>query len=156
MKGTLEEADSLTLEKIINFVSAALQHSDHGYNCIPTGLIVAGPSIASHGPFFDRLGRKIKKETNSTYVLLTSGDCPNLKSLLKNLIKKVTSRVDDDDEDDLGGYKRSSRSGPKVLDFDLAHVHEWQTRNQVEKIVVAIQDSEAFDANLLIEMVDLF
>ena len=73
---------------------------------------MAGPSIASHGPFFQRLGRGIR-DVNCAYVVLTSGECPNLKTFLKTLIKKVTSRVEDDDEDDLGRPAASSKHGPK-------------------------------------------
>jgi origin recognition complex subunit 3 len=119
--------------------------------------VVAGPSIASHGPFFARLGQRIKSETSSTYAVLTSGESPNLKTLLKNLIKKITSRVEeDDDEDDNSRSSNSLRKGPKLLDFDLGHVQQWRKKNRVQSIVVAIQDSEAFDTALLIELVDLF
>jgi origin recognition complex subunit 3 len=88
--------------------------------------------------------------------VLTSGECPNLKTLLKNLIKKVTSRVEDDDEDDLDRPSASSRHGPKLLNYDLGHVQEWQKKNRVTSIVVALQDSEAFDVGLIVDMVDLF
>jgi origin recognition complex subunit 3 len=144
----------VTQEKIVNFVSVASQ-LEHVL-ALPTGLVIAGPSIASHGPFFERLGRRIKDGTNSAYFVLTSGESPNLKTLLKNLIKKATSRVEDDDEDDLGRSSISSKNGPKLLDFDLGHLQEWQSRNKVDSIVVTIQDSEAIDSTILIEMVDLF
>ena len=62
----------------------------------------------------------------------------------------------DEDEDDLAPAQPASRRGPKLLSFDLEHLQLWQARNQVEQFVVAIQDSEAFDANVLVEMVDLF
>lgn len=88
--------------------------------------------------------------------MLTSGECPNLKTLLKNLIKKVTSRVEDEDEDDLDRPSASSRYGPKLLNYDLGHVQEWQKKNRVANIVVALQDSEAFDVGLIVDMVDLF
>ncbi|KAF2442142.1 hypothetical protein P171DRAFT_433699 [Karstenula rhodostoma CBS 690.94] len=155
---TLEEADSATQGKIINFVAANAPSEDGPRISIPTGLIVAGPSIASHGPYFERLGRRITDETNSSYVVLTSGESPNLKTFLKNLIKKITSRTeeDDDDEEEIGRSATSSRRGPKLLNFDLGHVQEWTSRNPVQSIVVAIQDSEAFDTALLNEMVDLF
>lgn len=148
----------MTQEKIVNFVSVASRpETEHRQvSAIPTGLVIAGPSIASHGPFFERLGRRIRDGTNSAYFVLTSGESPNLKTLLKNLIKKATSRVDDDDDDDLGRPSTSSKNGPKLLDFDLGHLQEWQSRNRVQSIVVAIQDSEAFDASILIEIVDLF
>lgn len=152
---TLEEADSATQEKIVSYVAASTRAEDETQFAIPTGLVVAGPSIASHGPFFVRLGQRIKSDTNSTYVVLTSGECPNLKTLLKNLIKKITSRVEDDDDDDVSRPMPSSRKGPKLLDFDLGHVQEWRKKNHVQSIVVAIQDSEAFDTALLIDFVDL-
>ncbi|KAJ4345534.1 Origin recognition complex subunit 3 [Didymosphaeria variabile] len=156
---TLEEADSATQGKIVNFVTANAPSEDEPRISIPTGLIVAGPSIASHGPYFERLGRRIRDDTGSSYVVLTSGESPNLKTFLKNLIKKITSRTeedDDDDDDGIGRVTSSSRRGPKLLDFDLGHVLEWSSRNRVQSIVVAIQDSDAFDTGLLVEMVDLF
>ncbi|KAF2869327.1 origin recognition complex subunit 3 N-terminus-domain-containing protein [Massariosphaeria phaeospora] len=153
---TLEDADSSTQEAIANFVSASSQDTEDLSLAIPTALIILGPSIASHGPFFERLGRRIKHDTNNIYVVLTSGESPNLKTLLKNLIKKVTSRVDDDDDDDeMRRPLATSRNGPKLLDFDLGHLQEWQKRNRAQNIVLAIQDSNAFDASVLIELVDL-
>lgn len=117
--------------------------------------MVAGPSIASHGPYFERLGRKIRSDTDSAFVLLSSGECPNLKTLLKNLIKKVTSRIEDEDEDELDRSSKPSRHGPKLLNYDLGHVQEWRRKNRVSSVVVTIQDSEAFDAGLLIDLVEL-
>jgi origin recognition complex subunit 3 len=144
-------------QKIVDFISTASTSPDEPKFAIPTGLIIAGPSIASHGPFFARLGRRIKKdETNSAYVVLTSGESPNLKTLLKNLIKKVTSLAEDDEDEDLDQPARPSRHGPKLLNFDLGHVQEWRKKNHVSSIVVALQDSEAFDAGLLADVIDLF
>ncbi|KAF2281318.1 uncharacterized protein EI97DRAFT_410033 [Westerdykella ornata] len=154
IRNTLEEADRATQDKIVDFVSSA---SPSERQVIPTGLIVAGPSIASHGSFFDRLGKRIKKDTNSAYTVLTSADAPNLKTLLKNLIKKTTSRVeDDDDDDDMGCPTSSARNGSKLLGFDLGHIQGWRVRNPVDGVVIAFQDSEAFDARVLVEMIDLF
>jgi origin recognition complex subunit 3 len=152
----LEGADSAVQQKIVNFVSTASLSPDESKFVIPTGLIVAGPSIASHGSFFARLGQRIKNDTDSTYVVLTSGESTNLKTLLKNLIKKVTSHVEDDDDDDLDRPATSSRHGPKLLNYDLGHVQEWRKKNRVSSIVVAFQDSEAFDAGLIADVIDLF
>ncbi|CAN9336317.1 unnamed protein product [Alternaria sp. RS040] len=154
IQSTLEGADSATQEKIVNFVSASSASPHEPKFAIPTALIVAGPSIASHGPFFQRLGRGIRG-VNCAYVVLTSGECPNLKTFLKTLIKKVTSRVEDEDEDDLGRPAASSKHGPKLLNYDLGHVQEWNRQNRASSIVVALQDSEAFDVGLLADVVDL-
>lgn len=116
---------------------------------------MAGPSIASHGPYFERLGRKIRSDTNSAYILLTSGECPNLKTLLKNLIKKATSRIEEDEDDELDHASRPSRHGPRLLNYDLGHVQDWRKKNRVSSVVVTIQDSEAFDAGMLIDLIDL-
>ena len=103
------------------------------------------------------MGRRIRAETASSYVVLTSGESPNLKTFLKNLIKKVTSRIDEDEDDDeIEPTDTSSRKGPKLLNFDLGHVQEWIRKSKVQNIVVAVQDSEAFDTSLLVEMIDLF
>jgi origin recognition complex subunit 3 len=152
----LEGADSAVQQKIVNFVSAASSSPDETKFVIPTGLIVAGPGIASHEPFFVRLGQRIKWETDSTYVVLTSRECTNLKALLGKLIKKVTSYIDDDDEDEVDRPATSSRRGPKLLSYDLGHVQDWRKKNRVSSIVVALQDSEAFDAGLIADVVDLF
>ncbi|KAJ8112263.1 hypothetical protein OPT61_g5322 [Boeremia exigua] len=154
IQSTLEEADSATQGSIIDFVSASGSSPDEPKFAIPTGLVVAGPSIASHGPYFERLGRSIRSDTDSAYILLNSGECPNLKTLLKNLIKKATSRLEDEDEDDLN-HSKPSRRGPKLLNYDLGHIQEWRKKNRVSSVVVTIQDSEAFDAGLLIDLVDL-
>ena len=142
-------------QKIVDFITTASASPDEQKFAIPAGLIVAGPSIASHGPFFARLGRKITDDTDSAYVVLTSGESSNLKTLLKNMIKKITSRTEDDDDDDLDRPVTSSRHGPKLLNYDLGHVQEWRKKNRVSSIVVAIQDSEAFDASLIADVVDL-
>lgn len=80
-----------------------------------------------------------------------------MKTFLKNLIKKVTSRIDEDeDEEGTEPTDTSSRKGPKLLNFDLGHVQEWMRKSKVQNIVVAVQDSEAFDTGILVEMIDLF
>lgn len=139
----------------MKFISTASASPDEQKFAIPTGLIIAGPSIASHGPFFSRLGQKIRNDTDSAYAVLTSGESSNLKTLLKNLIRKITSRAEDDEEDELDRPATSSRHGPKLLNYDLGHVQEWRKKNRVSSVVVAIQDSEAFDASLIADVVEL-
>ncbi|KAF1932314.1 uncharacterized protein M421DRAFT_289162 [Didymella exigua CBS 183.55] len=155
IQGALEEADSATQGSIVDFVATAESSTDEPKFAVPTGLVVAGPSIASHRPYFERLGRKIRADTNSAYIVLTAGECPNLKTLLKHLVKKATSRVEDEDEDDLDQLIRPSRYGPRLLNYDLGHIQEWRKKNPVSSVVVTIQDSEAFDAGLLIDLIDL-
>jgi origin recognition complex subunit 3 len=151
---TLEEADQATQEKIVSFVSQAAQREQDTITAIPTGLVVAGPSIASHGRYFERLGRKIRETTNSLYLVLNSNEGPNLKTLLKNIIQKATAIVNEDDDE--AGRPANSRNGPRLLNFDLGHLYEWQKLNRAESVIVTFQDSEAFDTGVLVEAIDLF
>lgn len=86
---------------------------------------------------------------------MTAGECPNLKTLLKHLVKKATSRIEDEDEDDVDQPNRPSRHGPRLLNYDLGHIQEWRKKNPVSSVVVTIQDSEAFEAGLLVDLIDL-
>jgi hypothetical protein len=51
---------------------------------------------------------------------------------------------------------RDHRDMGRNCNFDLGHVLEWRKKNRVSSIVVAFQDSEAFDAGLLADIVELF
>lgn len=154
----LEQSNASTLDSIVSFVAeAALDRTQDGLESseIPAGLIITGPSIASHAPFFEQLGRKIgASETKSRFVLLTANECPNLKTLLKTLIRKATSRTIEGDEDDLNDFIISA-TGPKMLDYDLAILQQWMSKQRLEQVVIAVQDSEAFDAILLSELIEL-
>lgn len=67
----------------------------------------------------------------------------------------MTSHLEDDDEDDAERPSRPSRFGPKLLNYDLGHIQAWRKANKVSSVVVTIQNSEAFDAGLLIDLIDL-
>lgn len=80
-------------------------HSDGPDNSCPeklsTGLILAGPNIAGHGKLFDQLAARVAVENVGPVVILRSGRAPNLKTVLKQLIKAATSQTQGFDEDDL-------------------------------------------------------
>lgn len=104
---------------------------------------------------FEHLGRDIVTQTRSAFVLLTSAECPNLKTLLKDLIKNATARSTEDDEDDeVAG--NASQKGPKLLNYDLQLLYLWFRIQNLDQVVVAFQDSEAFDGSLLGEAIELF
>lgn len=103
---------------------------------------------------FEHLGREIVAQTRSAFVLLTSAECPNLKTLLKNLIKNATARSTEENEDDeVAG--NTSQKGPKLLNYDLQLLYLWFRVQNLDQLVVAFQDSEAFDGSLLGEAIEL-
>jgi|SRR5450432_129693 origin recognition complex subunit 3 len=66
---------------------------------IPTGLIVTGPNIASQELLFNQLAGRLRSDAHVPVVLLRSSDAPNLKTLLKKLIRDATNQKGGDDDD---------------------------------------------------------
>lgn len=60
---------------------------------LPTGFIVTGPNIASQDLLFQQLSVRLRKETNDPVVVVRSGDAPNLKATLKQIIRDATSQI---------------------------------------------------------------
>lgn len=87
-------------------------------------------------------------------VVLTSKDATNLKSTLKKLIKDATQQdegLDDEDDEVIVG-----RKGARLLNYDLQILQNWCKIHEKQKIIIAIQDTEAFDGNILSDLISLF
>ncbi|KAF2806592.1 uncharacterized protein BDZ99DRAFT_447958 [Mytilinidion resinicola] len=155
IQGAIDDADRSTLEKIAAFVSGVVPGPRRDRPPIPTGLVITGPSIASHGPFFRRVSDKIIADTKSIFVPLNSAECPNLKTLLKTLIRKATSGLPIDEDDDELPPSGAHKTGSKPLDYDLCLLLDWYSKTPVDKITIAIQDSEGFDDSIIVETIEL-
>lgn len=87
-------------------------------------------------------------------IVLTSKDATNLKSTLKKLIKDATQQdegLDDEDDEVIVG-----RKGARLLNYDLQILQNWCKIHEKQKIIIAIQDTEAFDGNILSDLISLF
>lgn len=115
---------------------------------------MTGPNIASHTPLFEQLASRIRDEEKiGPVVILTSKDATNLKSILKKLIRDATQQdegIDDEEEEIVG------RKGSKLLNYDLQILQNWCKLHEGQKVVIAIQDTEAFDGTILSDLVSLF
>ena len=122
---------------------------------IPTGLIVTGPNIASQELLFSQLAQRIKKESDghSIVVNLRSGDAPNLKASLKKIIRDATNEEHDEEDSRLPA---SPNEAQKLLNYDLQILHNYLGTSTCRQVIIAFQDSEAFDSSLLIDLVLLF
>lgn len=124
---------------------------------VPTAVILVGPNIASHGPLFNQLATRIQiNERIGPAVVLSSKDATNLKGVLKKLIKDATQEDQGlDDEEDTVVTKKTQ--GAKLLNYDLQILQNWcqEPTHEGLKVTVAIQDTEAFDSNILSDLVSL-
>lgn len=121
---------------------------------VPSALILTGPSIASHALLFDQLSNSTTKSKDNVFVAVTSSLAPNLKTLLKHLIQRATSSnsagAEDGDEEAISRPNRS-----RLLNYDLRLLHEHVQEKSVLRVVVAFQDCEAFDGQLLSDIIEL-
>ena len=121
---------------------------------IPTGLIATGPNIASQGLLFEQLAERLSSNIEGPVVLLQSGDAPNLKTTLKKLIRSATNQQEGIDDEEIQAVNKSQNR--KLLNYDLQILHDYVVQQRSSNVVIAFQDSEAFDSSLLAELVALF
>jgi origin recognition complex subunit 3 len=152
-KAILDSFNQKTLDDVSAFVQSASPEAYDGK--LPTALVLTGPNIAAHGPLFAQFGRRIRDLDHAgPVVVLTSKDAANLKGTLKKLIKDATQQdegMDDEEEEVIVG-----RKGAKLLNYDLQILQNWCALHKGQKVVIAVQDTEAFDSGILADLVELF
>ncbi|KAI0859573.1 origin recognition complex subunit 3 N-terminus-domain-containing protein [Xylaria cubensis] len=151
IQSILRDTNQSTLQQVTSFLQAAPDHTPK--DKIPSAFIITGPNIASQDLLFEQLSETLQHEAGAQVVRLRSGDASNLRAVLRKIIHDVVSR-DSIDGDDLD--LTTSKDGRKFLNYDLealhAHLKLTPRRNLV---VIAFQDSEAFDSGLLSDLISL-
>lgn len=138
------------MEDVISFVSTPVDGSEAGQ--IHTAFIVAGAGVSSQKQFFKKLSDQISRQTSYHLVSVSAGSSPNLKGFLKRIITDVISSTDEHGP----GDDAFSGRDISILNYDLRILLEWAQRNEKDRILVAFEDSEAFDSALLTDIIDLF
>jgi len=120
---------------------------------IPTGLIVTGPNVTSQELLFSQLASRAEDEADVIVVNFRSGDATSIKTVLKKLIRDGTNEEhEDEDMPSYGGGR-----GHRLLNYDLQLLYLHLKKQRTPKrVVVAFQDSEAFDSVLRSELIGLF
>lgn len=113
---------------------------------MPTGLVVSGSSLTSRSSFFDRFQTHARNQYGIDVIMLQSGMCPNLKALLREVTRTVGSNSDD----------AEPKSDSRLFDYDLEALRLHHERASKKHIVVAFQDSEAFDLSTLVQAINIF
>jgi origin recognition complex subunit 3 len=95
----------------------------------------------------------LKTEINGPVVILRSADASNLKAVIKQIIRDTTSQKPGIDNDEEIPLVQDSR---KLLSYDLEILHGFVRAHRSQAVVIAFQDSEAFDNSIVAELVILF
>ncbi|RSL44648.1 hypothetical protein CEP54_014601 [Fusarium duplospermum] len=151
IEGILKTSNSETLDQVKAFVEDA--KTDCG-DRIPSAFIITGPNIASQDLLFQQLSDALQQATPSKFVRLRSSEASTLKATLKKIIRDVTAKVSDEEDDDL--HVGDGGNGRRYLDYDLEALHAFVNPQGCEHIFVAFQDSEGFDSSLLSDLIILF
>ncbi|KAJ5286861.1 hypothetical protein N7478_002547 [Penicillium angulare] len=151
IQNILQDVDAGVLTDVLSFVRETSPQTSNG--CIPTGLVTVGSNVSSLSRLLTRLNDQLKSTNEGGVVVLESGDAPNLKTSLKNIIRAAVTNTEGND-----GYQRflTDRSGPRVLGYDLDLLCDYTQRRGTKKLVLALRDSEAFDPALLTDLFSLF
>ncbi|EPS26008.1 hypothetical protein PDE_00944 [Penicillium oxalicum 114-2] len=150
IQAILEDVDAGVLADVLAFVRNNEPETCNG--CIPTGLVTVGSNVSSLSRLLSRLNDQLLSNNEGGVVVLESGDAPNLKTTLKNIIRAVITNTEGND-----GYHKflTDRSGPRLLGYDLDLLHDYVQRKGTKKLVLAFRDSEAFDPGLLMDLLSL-
>ncbi len=140
-------------------------------NCrskIPAAFIITGTNTASQDLLLDQLSEKLQSVCHGRFVRVRAAEAPNLKTVLKKIIRDVTSRDPDGDGgadvavgDDVGTETPPLRppltefQGRKYLDYDLEALYAFIWHQAPPRVIVTLEDSEAFDSGLLSDLVEL-
>lgn len=149
IQSLLKEINEDTLAEVALFVNGTAKAQND--NRVPACFIVTGPNISSQDTLFQQLSGRLKEGIDGSVVTLRSGDATNLKAVLKQVIRDATNQKFEENE--LSDHIQDSR---KLLNYDIEILHNFVKKHGCHKVVVAIQDSEAFETSLIMDLISLF
>ncbi|KAL5337801.1 origin recognition complex subunit 3 N-terminus-domain-containing protein [Aspergillus crustosus] len=146
----LNDVDAGVLENVSSFVRTTSPETYGG--CIPAALLTVGSNVSSLARLLSRLNDRLTSSGEGGVIILESGDAPNLKTTLKNIIRGAITNTEEND-----GYQKflTDREGPRLLGYDLDLLGDYVTRKNIKHLVLALRDSEAFDPGILTDLFSL-
>jgi origin recognition complex subunit 3 len=97
----------------------------------------------------------MNKTRHRKLVSVSASDGSNLKALVKAIIRKATSRDEGVDEDDAAAESSKTKVNARLLNYDLQILTNHVKFDQIRQIAVTFQDTEAFDSDLLSDLIEL-
>ncbi|KAL4927905.1 putative origin recognition complex subunit 3 [Aspergillus undulatus] len=146
----LNDVDAEVLDNVSSFVRTTSPETHGG--CIPAALITVGSNVSSLARLLSRLNEELASVGEGGVIVLESGDAPNLKTTLKNIIRAAITNTEGNE-----GYQKflTDREGPRLLGYDLDLLGDYVTKKNTRHLVVAFRDSEAFDPGILTDLLSL-
>ena len=71
--------------------------NDRYDGCIPTAVITVGSNVSALGRLLAKLNNQLTASEEGGVVILESGDAPNLKATLKNIIRAAVTNTEGND-----------------------------------------------------------
>ncbi|KAK0737606.1 origin recognition complex subunit 3 N-terminus-domain-containing protein [Apiosordaria backusii] len=141
----LRDANRQTLDEVVSFFNSDAQEKE-GKGRIPAGFIITGPNIAGQDLLFGQLGEALTTTggKGARFIRLRAGEVGNLKGALKKIVREGMNTGGEGQE----GEGQEGEEG--------AFGGEWKREGGERTVIVAFQDSEAFDTGLVGELVGLF
>jgi origin recognition complex subunit 3 len=151
--GRLSSLNATTIEEIAQW----LEHiaTDHPVGRTPAGFTLTGPNSTLYSALATQLFAKGTAASRSIYVPIASTIGSNLKGVLKHIIHKATSSTYEDDDGDELDDRAVGRKGPRFLNYDLEILHNYVRERDVKQVIIAFEDTEAFDNHLLSDLIEL-
>lgn len=119
---------------------------------LPVGILASGPGSTSNDALFQQVQESYISDDSYGLGLLPASSCPNLKTLLRNLIHDVTQ-----------GFKGGICDGtledgplPKLLNYDLQILHNWCKYHHTKRVVVVFPESDGLSIAMLSDLLCLF
>ncbi|KAK8049584.1 origin recognition complex subunit [Apiospora phragmitis] len=152
--GVLRETNQSTLEAVTAFIKeCTVEMTD---SRIPSALIITGANMASQSLLFEQLSGSLQARAGAKVVLLRSGDASNLKAALRKIILEVVANPSDAGEEQTSLSITMYVHGKRYLNYDLEALRSHLALRPSPHVIVAFQDSEAFETGLLTDLILLF
>ena len=122
---------------------------------MPAGIIYTGPNATSQGTIVEQLKAYDDSDGRRIFVSLPATSASNLKAALKWVNQKSTAATVSDDGDEDEDEAVDGPKGSRLLNYDLQILANHVRERKLKQVVLDLQDIEAFDANLLSELIEM-